>query len=91
VVLYIRDDVATDELRGAFETLADRARDYEPIAGEAVYSGLGQTQATVELHADAVLLHFRESDGGVVVSLDRNIAQGLGQFVNRCNGVLNRE
>jgi hypothetical protein len=88
-MLYVRDDVATQELRDALDTLLDRVRDSHPIVEPDVYGEVGETQATVELHERAALIHLREtSDQGVVVSLDRDIAQGLGQFVNRCNGVL---
>jgi hypothetical protein len=88
-VLYIRDDVATAELKDALDTLLERVRDSEPIVDSDVYRGVGKTQATVELHADAALIHLRESDtDGVVISLDREIAQGLGSFINRCNSIL---
>jgi len=88
-MLYIRDDVATEELGETLDTLVDRLRDSDPVAESDVYRGVGETQATVELHEKAALIHLRETDTrGVVVSLDRDIAQGLGQFVNRCNGVL---
>ncbi|SEN19958.1 hypothetical protein SAMN05216388_100238 [Halorientalis persicus] len=88
-MLYIRDDVATQELRDALDTLVDRARNSGPVAKTDVYRGIGETQAIVELHERAALIHLREtSNRGVIVSLDRDIAQGLGNFVTRCNGVL---
>lgn len=88
-VLYVRDDVATEQLGNALDSLVDRARTRGSIATRETYGEIGETQATVELHAEAVLLHFRESaTDGVLVSLDRDIAQGLGQFVNGCNSVL---
>ncbi|AQL41882.1 hypothetical protein BV210_03745 [Halorientalis sp. IM1011] len=91
-MLYIRDDVATEGLRDALDDLVDRVRDRDPVVTRESYGGIGETQATVELHAAAALVHLRESDtAGVVVSLDRDIAQGLGQFVNRCNVVLHEE
>ncbi|RXK48366.1 hypothetical protein [Halorientalis pallida] len=88
-MLYVRDDVATEELRDVLNTLVGRARNSEPVATTDVYRGVGETQATVELHERAALLHLRQTNTrGVVVSLDRDIAQGLGHFVNRCNSVL---
>ena len=88
-MLYIRDDVATQELRDALDAILDRVRSSDPFVEPDVYQQIGETQATVELHERAALIHLREtSDQGVVVSLDRDIAPGLGQFVNRCNSVL---
>ncbi|ELZ24107.1 hypothetical protein C475_12697 [Halosimplex carlsbadense 2-9-1] len=87
--LYLRDDVTTEELKSALPAIADRARASESIVPAERYDRLGDRQATVELHDRAAVLHFRESEGsGIVVSLDRDVAQGLGQFVNSCNAVL---
>jgi|GEM_PF-893110 len=87
--LYLRDDVATEALKSALSAIADRARADESTVPEAQYDRLGENQATVELYDHAAVLHFRESaDSGIVVSLDRDVAQGLGQFVNSCNAVL---
>ncbi|WP_424019640.1 hypothetical protein ACOZ4N_09255 [Halorientalis pallida] len=88
-VLYIREDVATPDLRDALDPLTERTRIRDPVVTPDLYDEIGETQAAVELHEKAALIHFREtSDHGVVVSLDREIAQGLGNFVNRCKGVL---
>lgn len=92
VVLYVRDDVATEQLRDSIPKVADRVRAAEPLIPEEMYDRLGDTQAVVELHDTAVLLHFRETQTqGIMVSLDRDVAQGLGQFVNSCNTVLEDE
>jgi hypothetical protein len=89
-VLYLRDDVATEQLRDSMDALVDRARAAEPMVPQDVYDRVGETQAVVELHDRAALLHFRESPtDGIIVSLDRDVAQGLGQFVNSCKAVLN--
>jgi len=88
-VLYARDDVATDSLGDALPALVDRARRYEPVMDLDVYAGVGETQATVELHEEAAVLIFpRGDETGVLVSLDREVAQGLGQFVASCDDVL---
>lgn len=88
-VLYLRDDVATDALRDAVGGLVDRARAYEPLSRPESYPDLGATQATVELYGVAAIIHFREGpNAGVLVSLDRDVAQGLGAFVTRCTSVL---
>jgi len=88
-VLYIRDELATDQLRSSMSAIIDRARATEPIVPEDQYDQMGETQAVVELHDRAVLLHFRETPSeGLVVSLDHDVAQGLGQFVDSCNSVL---
>lgn len=89
VVLYMREDVATQDLRSSMSELADRLRSAESLVPEQIYDRIGDTQAVVELHDNAVVLHFRETPTqGIVVSLDRDVAQGLGQFVNSCNAVL---
>ena len=88
-VLYIRDELATDKLRNSMAAIVERARNSEPVVPEDQYEQLGATQALVELHDSAVLLHFREGPSrGLIASLDRDVAQGLGQFVNSCNAVL---
>jgi hypothetical protein len=90
-MLYVRDDVVTQELRDALDPLAERTRTRDPVVTPDLYDEIGETQAAVELHEKAALIHFREtSDRGVVVSLDRDIAQGLGAFVTRCTDVLAR-
>ncbi|QPV62720.1 hypothetical protein I7X12_18645 [Halosimplex litoreum] len=87
--LYLRDDVATENLKDALPTITDRARANESIVPPEEYGRLGERQATVELHDRAAVLHFKESEhGGIIVSLDRDVAQGLGQFVNSCDAVL---
>ncbi|WP_135362825.1 hypothetical protein [Halosimplex halophilum] len=87
--LYLRDDVATGDLKQALGAITDRARADESIVPADQYDRLGGTQATVELHDHAAVLHFREgAEAGIIVSLDRDVAQGLGQFVNSCNAVL---
>ena len=88
-VLYIRDELATDKLRNSMATIVERARNSEPVVPEDQYEQMGATQALVELHDSAVLLHFREGPSrGLIASLDRDVAQGLGQFINSCNSVL---
>jgi len=88
-LLYVREDVATDGLREAAPTLVERARDREPIITPDSYDLVGSTQATVELHELAAVVFLHESPTeGVVISLERDVAQGLGQFVNSCTAVL---
>ncbi|WP_436928805.1 hypothetical protein [Halosimplex halobium] len=87
--LYLRDDVATGDLKQALGPITDRARAEESIVPPEQYDRLGEAQATVELYDHAAVLHFREgAEVGIIVSLDRDVAQGLGQFVNGCNAVL---
>jgi hypothetical protein len=88
--LYVREDVQTDELREVFPSLVARMRSDEPVVPSEVYGAFGATQATVELHENAALVHFsREETGGrgLLVSLDRDVAQGLGTFVDDCMAV----
>jgi len=87
--LYLRDDVATESLKRALPTITERACADRSIVPDDQYDRLGQHHATVELYDHAAVLHFREAtDSGIVVSLDRDVAQGLGQFVNSCTAVL---
>lgn len=86
--LYVRDDVATDDLQSVISTLIQRLREQEPVIQEE-YGRLGETRATVELHEDGVLLHFRETEtDGVAVSLDREAAQELSTFIDQCQAAL---
>lgn len=69
-------------------TLIQRLREQEPIIQEE-YRRLGETQATVELHENGVLLHFRETEtDGVAISLDHDAAQELADFVDQCQAAL---
>ena len=90
--LYVREDLATDELRDALGPVIENIRDSAPLVPEDLYAGLGGRQATVELHERAAVVLLPESArAGVVISLDRDVAQGLGEFVKRCNAVLDDE
>lgn len=42
-VLYLRDDVATEQLRDSLDALVDRARAAEPVVPERAYDRLGET------------------------------------------------
>lgn len=87
--LYVRDDIATRELRETIPGLLERARENEPIVDPSVYGRMGAVEAEVELHEDAVLVHFPETDSeGVVVTLDQEAAQDLAGFIERCNTLL---
>ena len=87
--LYVRDDVATAELKRAMEESIPRVRRSDPIARAEEYGRIGETQATVELHDRAVIILIRESHtSGVLVSLDREIAQDLAAFISECVSAL---
>lgn len=90
--LYLRGDVATEELRDSISVLFEQVRAHEPILRGSEYDRLGETRATVELYDDGVLLHFQKSETeGVVVTLDYEAARSLAGFVEQCNRVLNRD
>ncbi|WP_436933676.1 DUF7522 family protein [Halovenus marina] len=90
-VLYIRDDIATPELKKAVVEIFQHARDYEPIVDANKYEKMGEIEASVELYTDAVLIHFSETgEGGVVVTLEREASKDLAAFVDNCNSILNR-
>jgi hypothetical protein len=87
--LYVREDIATPDLQQVVPRLAQRARGDEPLVREQDYEGLGPQRASISLHAKAVLVHFREAeDAGVVVTLDKDVARNLADFVARCEGIL---
>lgn len=91
-LLYVRDDVATDELRSAIPSIVERSRAHEPTFQPDEYDRLGDAQASVELYDQAAVVHLREDSArGLLVSLDRDVAQGLGQFVAECTTVLTGE
>jgi len=82
--LHVRRDLATGNLKDAVPELAERARAVEPIVDQGVYDRLGSATTSVELYADAVLLHFRTGEqSGVVLTLDRDVAQNLSEFTER--------
>jgi hypothetical protein len=90
--LYVRDDIRTEELRAAISQLVQRVREHDPIIHSEAYAKMGDVEATVELHTDAVLLHFWEAEAtGVVVTLDQEASQDLAGFVEHCNSVLKDE
>ena len=87
--LYMRDDVATGELADHIEIFIQRANEQEPIIQAEQYDKLKQTQATIELHEEGVLIHFREGPSrGVLVSLEREAARNLAEFIDQCNKIL---
>ena len=89
--LYVRGDIATEELENTISELIQNAREYEPIVPHDIYSGMGRTEAMIELHEDAILLYFRESETeGVAVTLDKEAGQDLATFVERCIALLRK-
>lgn len=87
--LYLRDDIATKELHDVIPQLINRTRTIEPIVREEEYPKLGAAQASVELHQRGVLVHFRVSeDEGVAVSLEREAARELAEFIDDCTELL---
>lgn len=87
--LYVRSDLATDDLEAVVPSLAERARAHEPLVRERDYPGMGGHRASVSLHEEAVLIHLHEGDrAGVVITLDTGVAQNLSEFVARCERVL---
>ncbi|MEE6209959.1 hypothetical protein U3A55_07320 [Salarchaeum sp. III] len=88
-LLYLRDDLKTEEFRTFLDDLVENARAYAPISDDDRYGALGASQANVELYENAAVIHFYDPEnGGVLVSLDRDVAQGLGEFVDECTAVI---
>lgn len=88
-VLYLRSDLQDPELKRALPTLHERVLDSQDIVAERDYPRLGAVQATTEIHEHGILLHVAEAeDRGVVVTLDREVGQGLAGFVEECNRIL---
>ncbi|NHX36513.1 MULTISPECIES: DUF7522 family protein [Halolamina] len=88
--LYVRTDLATDDLQSAVPSLAERARSQEPLVRNRDYPGLGEQRASVFLHENAVLVQFDEpeTESGIVLTLDSDVARNLSQFVAECETVL---
>jgi hypothetical protein len=88
-VLPVREDLRTEELRSVMPDVIENAREDEVLVDDTDYPTAGTPQATVELYEEAVLLHFRTGgETGVLLSLDRNVAEGLGQFVAELQSTL---
>jgi len=89
--LYVREEYATAELRAVVPEVVDRLLERPVLIREEEYPPLGETEATTEVHDDAVVLHFPEGpDEGTIVSLDRDVARRLAGFVVRCTSILER-
>lgn len=87
--IYIREDLATQELRADLADICERARSARALFPEADYPPLGETTATTEVHENGVVLHLPESpDSGTLVSLDRDVARHLTSFVVDCSEIL---
>lgn len=87
--LRIREEFVTDELKDALADFHERLDDRYTIVREEEYEPLGEVQATVEIHEEGVLLHFRKSpETGVVVTLDRKAAHRLATFIDQCVTIL---
>lgn len=83
-LLYLRDELRNDALQEAIPNMVDRLRDRTFVTTDE-YDRLGEPLATVEVHTDAVLLHFREAaDSGVIVTLDRAVAERVSTFIEDC-------
>jgi len=82
---YVRGDVRTDDLRDWLATYVDHLRDQTPSMPTEEYGLLGDTQATIELHERGVLLHLQRSETeGVAISMEREMARDLAEFVAEC-------
>lgn len=83
--LYIRDDVATGELRERVGRLVKRMREHESMADDRLYRGLGETQAMVELHSEGILINIKQSErSGVALSFDRDAVSDIPSFIDGC-------
>lgn len=88
-VLYLRDDLASEELRDALPLVFERLRGRSYINPEAEYDRLGEPLATAEVHAEAVLLHFQIGpERGIIVTLDRDATRRISTFVEACRNEL---
>ena len=87
-VLYVREDLATGELREALPEGIRRLRERGPIVPE-TYATFGDYRATTEVYDGAVLLDFPTAErAGVLVTLNPDAATQLSEFVSRCSAVL---
>jgi len=87
--LYVRSDLATEELRENIPDVREELIERGVLLPEEKYPPIGETHATTEVHEDAVIMHFPEGPSkGTVISLDREVAQKITEFVLQCQNIL---
>lgn len=84
--LYVRDDLDRVEVEERIDFVATklstpgRNREEHPLAP------LGEEQAMVQVRENAVIIRFSmEEEGGILVSLDTEVARDLHGFVVECS------
>ncbi|MFB6077386.1 MAG: hypothetical protein ABEJ80_00230 [Halarchaeum sp.] len=83
--IYVRDDVRTRALERGASRAYEQIQQRQSLFPDDSLPMLGATQATTEVHENAIVMHFPESEtSGTVVSLDRSAAQQLTGFVLAC-------
>lgn len=87
--LYVREDLATRELRERIPQAREDLVERRALVPEEKYPPLGETHATTEIHEHGVIVHIPEGPReGTVISLDRQAARRITGFVVRCRSVL---
>lgn len=79
-VVHSRDDLEERDMRERAETIHRAVR---PRGAAYALDELGETRATVQMRADAVILHFPvDGDTGYLVGLEPDIARDLSSFID---------
>lgn len=81
---YLRDDLEEQRLESHFDRMIQRIKP-EATSAEQNAFPLGELHATLRYFDDAIVLHLPTSRrGGVIVSLDPDVARQFNSFVNSC-------
>lgn len=89
--LYRRKDLQDGDFEQRVEEVHDHARKRQELTGQASREAFGSHECGLEVHEDAVLIFLREDgDRGVVISLEKEAARDLAQFVVECRETLTR-
>lgn len=83
-VIYLRDDLKKKRQERQFRRMLQRIQ-REATSAEQNAFPLGDLHATLRYFDEAIVLHLPTSQhGGVVVSLEPNVARQFNSFVNTC-------
>jgi hypothetical protein len=82
---YLRDDLQEQRLQSQFERMIERLSP-EATQREQNAFPLGELHATLRYFDEALVLHLPTSQhGGLVVSLEPDVARQFNSFVNDCH------
>lgn len=81
---YLRDDLEKKRIQSQFDRMIRRLKPEASSAEQNAFP-LGDLHATLRYFDDAIVLHLPTSQrGGVIVSLEPDVARQFNSFVNSC-------